>query len=154
MQRDFPAICAWLASAFTALASLLLGDMDSILIMLFIFSFLDYLLGTMVACQGEGIKAWNRQRAIAGFTTKLAMIAVVIAVNLAGRQLQDNGAFRSLAILGFVYIEGTSILRNAKLLGVVAPAGVEETLAQLKPAWRQPPQPPDKPAAKDGKGQE
>lgn len=105
------------------------GDLDTPLITLLVFIFLDYLTGVINGCKN---KEFCLSIALKGIIKK-CLILVVLLVGVMLDRLLDNGTWMFKGLISYFYIikEGTSILTNCASLGVPIPEKLKEALKQL-----------------------
>lgn len=116
----------------TLLAGLIviLGGWDKLLLAIIVFALIDYLTGIMAAAITGKL---NSKTGAKGILKKLVMFAVIAA----GTVIDQCGFYsepyvRSLFILFYLGVEGTSIIENADEAGVPVPAPFKSALEQIR----------------------
>ena len=112
------------------LGSILVGNWDSNIQILFLFLLTDYISGIM-----KGIKEKNISSQL-GFKGILKKIAIFMVITIA-HQLDiisnlENPMFKTMSIYFYIGNEGISIIENLSALGVVFPKFIEERLKNIR----------------------
>lgn len=121
----------WLSAEIFALAALLWGSMDGLMVALLIAMGLDFVTGLIV---GGTKKKLNSEVCFKGIAKKMLILIMVALGNILDAYLFGGGnAVCRSAVIGFyVANEGLSILENAGKLGLPLPPKLRRMLEQLK----------------------
>ena len=106
----------------------LLGEIDTMIISLFVLMAIDYITGVIDALYHKEL---NSKIGIKGILKKLMMIAIISTSVIVDRLVGQGGMFRSVFVMFFIANEGISILENCGSLGVL-PDQLKKYFEQLK----------------------
>ena len=110
-------------------ATYLLGDWDTVLVVLLIFIALDYVTGVLVAFINKQL---NSQIGFKGLAKKALIIVILIMAVCLDRLLGNEGwVIRTLVCYFYIANEGISLLENAGNLGLPVPQKIKDVLEQL-----------------------
>lgn len=124
--KYFKTFIAVLGTIFTWL----FGVWDTALIALITFMVLDYMTGVL---RGYINKELSSDVGLKGIARKTVIFAVLIVAVLLDRLINSgNWVFRTMTCYFYIANEGLSLIENAIGLGVPAPEGLKNALAQLK----------------------
>ena len=126
-----PKLMKAIASLLCALAGLLWGEIDGLLIALITFICLDYISGLIVGAVQHRL---NSQTSFIGLAKKTLILIIVAVANIIDSQVLGGSAsvFRSAACGLYIANEGLSILENAGKLGLPMPKKLRNVLEQLR----------------------
>lgn len=125
-------IYAWVrgcASIGAGMLSYLYGDMNGLLVALFVVIVLDYMTGLLKA----GIKKeLSSEVGFKGILKKMLILLVVALAHLIDNCVGSGETWRNIAIVFYICNEGISILENAVACGLPVPKKLREILEQLE----------------------
>lgn len=125
-------IFAWVrgcASIGAGILSYLYGDMNGLLVALFVVIVLDYMTGLLKA----GIKKeLSSEVGFKGILKKMLILLVVALAHLIDNCVGSGETWRNIAIVFYISNEGISILENAVACGLPVPKKLREILEQLE----------------------
>src|SRR5690554_2533234 len=115
-----------------SLLSFLLGGFDNVMIALLIFMTLDFLSGIILAVAFKSSKKTENgrlssQAGILGLTKKIFILFLVAAATQLDIVL-DTSFIRDGTVIGFISMEGISIIENASLAGLPIPKVIKNAL--------------------------
>jgi toxin secretion/phage lysis holin len=115
-----------------SLLSFLLGGFDNVMIALLIFMTLDFLSGIILAVAFKNSKKTENgrlssQAGILGLTKKI-FILFLVAVATQLDIVLDTSFIRDGTVIGFISMEGISIIENASLAGLPIPKVIKNAL--------------------------
>ena len=125
-------VFAWVrgcASLGAGILSYLYGDMNGLLVALFVVIVLDYMTGLLKA----GIKKeLSSEVGFKGILKKMLILLVVALAHLIDNCVGSGETWRNIAIVFYISNEGISILENAVACGLPVPKKLREILEQLE----------------------
>lgn len=125
-------IFAWVrgcASIGAGMLSYLYGDLNGLLVALFVVIVLDYMTGLLKA----GIKKeLSSEVGFKGILKKMLILLVVALAHLIDNCVGSGETWRNIAIVFYISNEGISILENAVACGLPVPKKFREILEQLE----------------------
>lgn len=115
-----------------SLLSFLLGGFDSVMIALLIFMVIDFLSGLILAIVFKKSKKTesgrlSSQAGILGLTKKI-FILFLVAVSTQLDIILGTTFIRDGTVIGFISMEGISIIENASLAGLPIPKVIKNAL--------------------------
>lgn len=115
-----------------SLLSFLLGGFDSVMIALLIFMVIDFLSGLILAIVFKKSKKTesgrlSSQAGILGLTKKI-FILFLVAVSTQLDIILGTTFIRDGTVIGFISMEGISIIENASLAGLPIPRVIKNAL--------------------------
>jgi toxin secretion/phage lysis holin len=115
-----------------SLLSFLLGGFDSVMIALLIFMVIDFLSGLILAIVFKKSKKTesgrlSSQAGILGLTKKI-FILFLVAVSTQLDIILGTNFIRDGTVIGFISMEGISIIENASLAGLPIPKVIKNAL--------------------------
>ncbi len=115
-----------------SLLSFLLGGFDSVMIALLIFMVIDFLSGLILAIVFKKSKKTesgrlSSQAGILGLTKKI-FILFLVAVSTQLDIILGTTFIRDGTVIGFISMEGISIVENASLAGLPIPRVIKNAL--------------------------
>src|SRR5690554_359443 len=115
-----------------SLLSFLLGGFDSVMIALLIFMVIDFLSGLILAIVFKKSKKTesgrlSSQAGILGLTKKI-FILFLVAVSTQLDIILGKTFIRDGTVIGFISMEGISIIENASLAGLPIPKVIKNAL--------------------------
>lgn len=115
-----------------SLLSFLLGGFDSVMIALLIFMVIDFLSGLILAIVFKKSKKTesgrlSSQAGILGLTKKI-FILFLVAVSTQLDIILGTAFIRDGTVIGFISMEGISIIENASLAGLPIPRVIKNAL--------------------------
>ncbi|MFA5749582.1 MAG: phage holin family protein, partial [Bacilli bacterium] len=115
-----------------SLLSFLLGGFDSVMIALLIFMVIDFLSGLILAIIFKKSKKTesgrlSSQAGILGLTKKI-FILFLVAVSTQLDIILGTTFIRDGTVIGFISMEGISIIENASLAGLPIPKVIKNAL--------------------------
>lgn len=115
-----------------SLLSFLLGGFDSVMIALLIFMVIDFLSGIILAIVFKKSKKTesgrlSSQAGILGLTKKI-FILFLVAVSTQLDIILGTTFIRDGTVIGFISMEGISIIENASLAGLPIPKVIKNAL--------------------------
>jgi len=115
-----------------SLLSFLLGGFDSVMIALLIFMVIDFLSGLILAIVFKKSKKTesgrlSSQAGILGLTKKI-FIMFLVAVSTQLDIILGTTFIRDGTVIGFISMEGISIIENASLAGLPIPKVIKNAL--------------------------
>ena len=115
-----------------SLLSFLLGGFDSVMIALLIFMVIDFLSGLILAIVFKKSKKTesgrlSSQAGILGLTKKI-FILFLVAVSTQLDIILGTTFIRDGTVIGFISMEGISIVENASLAGLPVPRVIKNAL--------------------------
>ncbi len=118
-----------------SLLSFLLGGFDSVMIALLIFMVIDFLSGLILAIVFKKSKKTesgrlSSQAGILGLTKKI-FILFLVAVSTQLDIILGTTFIRDGTVIGFISMEGISILENSTLAGLPVPRMIKNALEVL-----------------------
>lgn len=117
------------ASIGAGILSYLYGDMNGLLVALFVVIVLDYITGLLKA----GIKKeLSSEVGFKGILKKMLILLVVALAHLIDNCVGSGETWRNIAIVFYISNEGISILENAVACGLPVPKKLKEILEQLE----------------------
>lgn len=117
------------ASIGAGILSYLYGDMNGLLVALFVVIVLDYITGLLKA----GIKKeLSSEVGFKGILKKMLILLVVALAHLIDNCVGSEETWRNIAIVFYISNEGISILENAVACGLPVPKKLKEILKQLE----------------------
>lgn len=125
-------VFAWIrgcVSIGAGMLSYLYGDMNGLLVALFVVIVLDYMTGLLKA----GIKKeLSSEVGFKGILKKMLILLVVALAHLIDNCVGSGETWRNIAIVFYISNEGISILENAVACGLPVPKKLKEILEQLE----------------------
>jgi toxin secretion/phage lysis holin len=107
-----------------------LGGLDGALIVLIVFSSLDYITGVGAAAVKKELSSEIGAR---GIVKKMVIFCLVGVAHLLDLYILGGGsALRTALIFWYIGNEGISLLENASVLGVPLPEFLKQALIQIK----------------------
>lgn len=125
-------IFAWVrgfASIFTGILSYLYGDMNGLLIALFVVIVLDYITGIAKALV---LKKLSSEVGFKGILKKILILIVVALAHVVDNCVGSGETWRNIAIVFYISNEGISILENAVACGLPVPAKMKDILENME----------------------
>jgi len=119
-----------------SLLSFLLGGFDSVMIALLIFMVIDFLSGLILAIVFKKSKKTesgrlSSQAGILGLTKKI-FILFLVAVSTQLDIILGTTFIRDGTVIGFISMEGISIIENASLAGLPIPRVIKNALEIIR----------------------
>lgn len=125
-------IFAWfrgLVSLAAGALSYLYGDLNGLLIALFIAIALDYITGLVKA----GIqKALSSEIGFKGILKKILILIIVAMAHVVDNVVGSGETWRNIAIVFYICNEGLSILENSVACGLPVPEKLKNILANME----------------------
>lgn len=122
-------LAKWIVTLFTSTMENFIGGFDSLIKAMLIFILVDYI--TEVACVIQK-KSSSSRIGINEITKKVFMLILVGIANTIDINITNTpGVLRTIVILFYVSYIGKSILKNAKLLGVIIPSKLKTEIKEL-----------------------
>ena len=121
----FRGVCAMGAGV----VSYIYGDMNSLLVTLFIVIVLDYITGLLKAFI---TKELSSSIGFKGILKKVLILCVVGLAHLIDKCVGSGETWRNIAIVFYICNEGLSILENAVACGLPVPEAIKNALKSLE----------------------
>lgn len=109
--------------------SYIYGDLNSLLVTLFIVIVLDYITGLLKAFI---TKELSSSIGFKGILKKVLILCVVGLAHLIDKCVGSGETWRNIAIVFYICNEGLSILENAVACGLPVPAAIKNALKSLE----------------------
>jgi toxin secretion/phage lysis holin len=120
----------WAGAGIGAALGYFLGGFDGALIVLIVFSSLDYVTGVAAAAVKKELSSETGARGIVKKVLIFCLIGVGHMLDL--HILGGGSALRTALIFWYIGNEGVSLLENASVLGVPMPDILKQALIQIR----------------------
>ena len=121
--------CRGVAALGAGILSYLYGDMNGLLIALFVVIVLDYATGIVKA----GIQhKLSSEVGFKGILKKILILIVVALAHVVDNTVGSGETWRNIAIVFYICNEGLSILENAVACGLPVPKKIRDLLEGMK----------------------
>ena len=110
-------------------ASYLYGDMNGLLIALFVMIVLDYTTGLFKAAINHELSS---EIGFKGILKKMLILLVVALAHVVDNCVESGETWRNIAIVFYISNEGISILENCVACGLPVPKKLLEILEQME----------------------
>lgn len=125
-------VFAWCRGVFAmgaGVLSYIYGDMNSLLVTLFVVIVLDYITGLLKAFI---TKELSSSIGFKGILKKILILCVVGLAHLIDTCVGSGETWRNIAIVFYICNEGLSILENAVTCGLPVPEAIKNALKSLE----------------------
>lgn len=125
-------IFAWVrgfCSLFAGAVSYLYGDLNGLLIALFVMIILDYITGLV---KGAIQHKLSSEVGFKGILKKVLILLVVAMSHLVDKCVGSGETWRNIAIVFYIANEGLSILENCNACGLPIPKKLKEILETME----------------------
>jgi len=118
-----------IASIIAGMCGYMFGDMNGLLIALFVVIVLDYITGIIKACI---LHKLSSEIGFKGILKKVLILMVVAMAHLVDNCVGSGETWRNIAIVFYISNEGLSILENCVACGVPCPDKLKEILINME----------------------
>lgn len=119
----------WIVASLGSIVMFMFGQIDTPIIVLFMFIGMDYLTGIVKAYLK---KTLSSSYGLKGFLKKLVMLLIISMGVLLDKLTGASGVMRNFVIFYYLANEGLSILENIAECGIKIPNSLRNALEQLK----------------------
>lgn len=125
-KYDIPALLGILG----AIASMLFGPLDGIIVTLAVFTIVDYITGVASGIYNHELSS---KRGFKGIVKKICIWSLICVIHIGESRLLDGSTvLRNSACMFYIGNEGVSILENIHECGVTYPAKIEKIFESWK----------------------
>lgn len=118
-----------IASVLGGVLSYVFGDMNGLLVALFVVIVLDYITGLIKA----GItKTLSSEIGFKGLLKKMLILLIIALAHLVDNCVGSGETWRNIAIVFYISNEGLSILENCVVCGLPVPDKLKEILINME----------------------